>query len=144
MTTKICTDCRLDLDISNFYIHNKKKKDGTIKVTHQNLCKQCSSIRRKKYYVDNIDTEKALKKERANSIKEWFLDLKKTYKCSKCDDPRWYVIDFHHTDDNKEHNIGDLSCGKYSKKKILEELSKCIPLCSNCHRELHHLEKMQL
>ena len=46
MTTKICTDCRLDLDISNFYIHNKKKKDGTIKVTHQNLCKQCSSIRR--------------------------------------------------------------------------------------------------
>ena len=58
-----------------------------------------------------------------------------------CEDPRWYVLDFHHIDNNKEHNLGDLSCGKYSKKKILEEFSKCIPLCSNCHRELHYLEK---
>ena len=24
-----------------------------------------------------------------------------------------------------------------------EELKKCIPLCSNCHRDLHHQEKLK-
>lgn len=108
------------------------------------MCKACSVIRRREYFIKNKDAEVLVKKKRENEIKEWFLNLKKTYKCSNCDDPRWYVLDFHHVDDNKEHNIGDISCGKYSKKKILEELAKCIPLCANCHRELHHLEKIQL
>lgn len=28
-----------------------------------------------------------------------------------------------------------------SLSKTLEEIEKCIPLCANCHREFHYLEK---
>ena len=33
--------------------------------------------------------------------------------------------------------------GKASKPKLLKEVEKCIVLCSNCHRDLHHQEKLQ-
>lgn len=82
------------------------------------------------------------RKDRELSIRTWFKEYKKTFKCSSCDDPRWYVIDFHHVNDDKEHNISDLASGKYSKSNILSELSKCVPLCANCHREHHYFEKL--
>jgi len=45
--------------------------------------------------------------------------------------------DFHHKDplDNNEIPSGILHC---SWKRIIEELSKCIMVCSNCHRIIHN------
>ena len=142
MLTKKCNKCQKELELDQFHKRNKKRKDGSINVTTQSICKTCSVKRRTEYYFANRDSEISVKKKRESEIKEWFLDLKKTYSCSNCDDSRWYVIDFHHVNDDKEHNIADLSNGKYSKQKIVEELAKCIPLCSNCHRELHYFEKL--
>ncbi len=142
MLIKKCTKCQKELDLDQFHKRNRKRKDGSINITTQSMCKTCSVQRRTEYYFANRDVEISVKKKRESEIKDWFLTLKKTYSCTKCNDSRWYVLDFHHTNNDKEYNIADLTNGKYSKKKIIEEISKCIPLCANCHREHHHLEKL--
>lgn len=52
------------------------------------------------------------------------------------------AYDLHHTDPTKkEKNIGGmLTC---SWKSILYEIEKCILLCANCHRALHHKERRE-
>lgn len=51
---------------------------------------------------------------------------------NKCDQ----ALDFHHVDQStKEFSI---SSRIRSFSKILEEVDKCILVCSNCHREIHY------
>ena len=59
-------------------------------------------------------------------------------KCLKCGEIKEYLIDFHHVNqDEKEHSISALLAN--SKVELFfKELEKCIPLCSNCHREYHY------
>lgn len=50
-----------------------------------------------------------------------------------------YVMDLHHTDpEKKEYAISTILTKGWSEKRLLEELKKCIVLCSNCHREYTH------
>ena len=59
-------------------------------------------------------------------------------KCSNCSyDKCTSALEFHHVDPKqKEFTIGQNTCMSWDK--IKNELGKCILLCSNCHRELHH------
>lgn len=61
-------------------------------------------------------------------------------KCEKCGyDKCIWVFDFHHLD-SKEKDFGISSYSILAWDKVKEELDKCIMLCANCHRELHHTE----
>ena len=62
-------------------------------------------------------------------------------KCSKCGyDKCPASLDFHHINPlEKDSTIKSLM--DKSWKKIEKELTKCILLCSNCHREYHWKEK---
>ena len=51
-----------------------------------------------------------------------------------CDNP--LLIEFHHSQNNKEHIIARLLNSRWSV--IEREVKKCTPLCSNCHVELHN------
>lgn len=57
-------------------------------------------------------------------------------KCSICGYNKTNsALEFHHIfPENKEFNI---SIGSHSLIKDLEEVKKCILVCSNCHREIH-------
>ena len=57
--------------------------------------------------------------------------------CSICGyDRSVSALDCHHTDpSSKEYAIAKMR--SYSKKKIVAELSKCVIVCANCHREIH-------
>ena len=60
-------------------------------------------------------------------------------KCQYCGYNRSVAaLEFHHTRD-KSFEIGDGL--NRSWKVIQEELEKCILICSNCHAELHELER---
>jgi hypothetical protein len=49
------------------------------------------------------------------------------------------AIDFHHKDKKNKSFKVDLRIISNSRYKIaFEELKKCVPLCSNCHREEHN------
>ena len=55
---------------------------------------------------------------------------------------RWWVLDFHHIDPTKkEKNLSNMIRSN-SFKSVLQEIEKCIVLCSNCHRDLHYQEKI--
>ena len=89
----------------------------------------------------NEQLDKKKKGEAWFKLKNYINELKQNSKCSKCGDKRWYVLDFHHLNDSdKEYNISYL-VKQGANKKIKEELKKCVILCSNCHRELHHFER---
>lgn len=65
--------------------------------------------------------------------------------CSICGYNKCFAaIDFHHNDPKlKTFNIGFIFWRPFDEKykqKFLVEVKKCIPICSNCHRELHYRE----
>jgi len=122
---KKCFQCKQELELVNFY-KNKSTKDG-----YSGICKQCQT--------DN---------ERKNNqlTKEWLVSFKN--ECEICGEKRHWVLDFHHLNPSqKSFNISNYSISGTSgfetkKKKILEELKKCIVVCANCHRDIHYQEKI--
>lgn len=123
---KICTQCGGDKNKDDFY----KVKGASSKEYFDLVCKNCRQ--------DNA-------KENNRLIREWIESIKTS--CIVCGEKRKHVIDFHHLDPNhKEINISKYASSgagmfKTKKKKIIEEIEKCVTLCSNCHRDFHYLEK---
>jgi predicted HNH restriction endonuclease len=40
----------------------------------------------------------------------------------------------------KEEGIARMTSNNYRLDAVMEEIKKCVVLCSNCHREFHYLE----
>lgn len=81
-------------------------------------------------------TSSEKRRERNKELVLWYRKLKKGYSCSKCSETDPRCIDFHHVNPStKTTTVSWLLGQRYSKKRILEEISKCEPLCSNCHRK---------
>ena len=100
-----------------------------------------------KYHVDKkrtILTEDERKMVNYEHVKNFRQKLKEkaiNYKgncCEKCGYNKCNsALEFHHLDPNKK----DFGIGSYSVlsgEKIKLELDKCIMICANCHREIHH------
>lgn len=77
------------------------------------------------------------KREKRCQEREWWTEYKKNnVRCSQCGESHPAVIDFHHINpEEKDRNPSGWM--RMHGKKLFEELAKCIPLCSNCHRKLH-------
>ena len=83
-------------------------------------CKKCSNRYRGQQFVET---------------KLRLVELKGG-KCKCCGFNQHYsALEFHHLDPNeKEFN---LTRTNYGWDKLVEEVSKCVLLCSNCHRMIH-------
>ena len=56
--------------------------------------------------------------------------------CIICGESEPVCIDFHHVNpDEKELAVSQMN--GWPKDKILAEISKCVTICSNCHRKVH-------
>lgn len=103
--------------------------------------KQKHKIYAKKHYEKNKQTiiKKAAVSRKIQ--KAWFVNYKKQLSCVTCGYDHPAALDFHHverkTTNRKVHNL--VKDG-HSKNRILEEIDKCVVLCSNCHRVHHHDE----
>ena len=100
----------------------------------------------RKWYRNN--PEKAKKyyrrkaKRRREQTKKWYHKHKGTLCCERCGEDESCCLEFHHKDpEEKEHTLSVMTSQGYSKKRILEEMEKCVVLCSNCHKKEHHLDK---
>lgn len=130
---KVCTICKIEKEDTEFNWKNKEK--GKL----QSNCRACQKIMKDRHYQNNKDFYYERNKKRKQDYRDWFSELRTTLCCERCDENHPAVLDFHHKDPSeKEGNIGAMIHGACSKDKILEEISKCIVLCSNCHRKLHY------
>jgi hypothetical protein len=143
----ICRKCGQSKPLTEFG-RDKFTSNGICRV-----CKECNRIKaRRKYfkYKARYDAYAKLwrnsNKEKANAIgrrsgKRIRLKCKAlrdkitmNNPCCHCKENRIACLDFHHLDPTvKEHPVARCS----SEKDLLEEASKCIILCANCHRLLH-------
>ena len=133
---KVCNKCKQEKSFDEFY-KNSKRKDG-----HQDYCKSCKSNFDKKQWSKHSDKWKDHYALKNKENREWLTELKSKSSCAKCGDSRHYVLDYHHIDP-KTKSLEVSNAVNYSRSKILTEIEKCIPLCSNCHREFHHLERTE-
>lgn len=136
METKICSSCKLEKNKEEF---NKRSssKDGL-----GSYCKLCNKDKLKQHYHNNKEYYYSKSKNHSKKIQDWFNEFRKTLSCIKCNESRWWVLDFHHRNpQDKDGNISSMIM-KNSKEKILQEIDKCDILCSNCHRDIHYQEKI--
>jgi len=93
----------------------------------------------RKWYAKHSKREIQKVAERKQKLKFWMEDYKSSIGCSKCGENHPSCLEFHHLDrSDKTSEISRMVNHGASKKKILEEASKCVILCSNCHRKLHY------
>ena len=116
----ICKYCGVDQPSERF------QKAATIKGI-QYFRKKCTDCKMK-------DQTK-----RMDDTRLWFKEYKATLKCEHCGNTDSRVFDFHHVDPLEKDELISEMMG-FSREHIIEELAKCICLCSNCHRILHFEE----
>jgi len=90
-----------------------------------------------RYYYKNREEEKQRTKQRTQMLKKWFKQYKRNFECEKCGETHPACLDFHHTGEKKSGVAELVSRKNTSKKRIKEEIEKCIVLCANCHRKEH-------
>lgn len=133
---KTCCTCKCDKPIEDFN-RNKVRKDG-----YNTICRECSNVRSKKYYKEN--KEKHIKvvgnrnKDIRQAIRKKINQIKLTHGCSLCPEKEPCCLDFHHIDTKTKLNLISELQRYCNWKRVSDELSKCMLLCSNCHRKLHN------
>lgn len=135
-TLKICCTCKLEKPLVEF---NKKSstRDGL-----ERYCKPCHRSRNQQHYRKAKPVYIVNAIRNTGLVTAWFDEIKAQYVCSNCPETRWWCLDFHHTDRNtKSRDISKLR-RLGSKTAILAELEKCVPLCRNCHANLHYHERL--
>lgn len=129
---KLCSICKEEKDESHFNWKNKEK--GKL----QSNCRECQKVMKDRHYQNNKDVYYKRNRKRKEERREWMSQLKKKLSCEECGENHPAVLDFHHNNPNeKDREISAMSVS-HKKEKILEEIDKCMVLCSNCHRKLHY------
>ncbi len=92
----------------------------------------------KNYYKNNTVLEKKRIFGRRKEIADWLADYKSKLECTKCGEKTTVCLDFHHLDKSvKDKSLALSIKWGWGKERILEEINKCVVLCSNCHRKFH-------
>lgn len=151
MADKICVICgnhMTNVRVDKKYCCRACQSKGarqTAKKDRTKICAKCEkSFEPKTYacqrrYCYDCVQESAYHNgaELRNIVKKWSLE-EKGGKCSFCGyDKCSEALDFHHIDpEKKDFSLSDRNL-IFDWTVIKEELSKCILVCSNCHREIH-------
>jgi hypothetical protein len=76
-------------------------------------------------------------------IREIIRNIKECVSCSVCGESHPACLDFHHREGkNKLVNISQIHSKGWSIVRVIAEIEKCDILCANCHRKIHHKERI--
>lgn len=129
-TTLCCKDCKQHLPIDMFIKKGRNKSSGALQFSSR--CKPCYRKHVRSLPSYNMKAAYIVeKRDIVNNIKQ---------QCVVCGYDRCKkALDFHHVvGDEKEADIAAMVIGKeYTTDVLLLELTKCVVVCSNCHREHH-------
>ena len=114
--TRFCSRCKKNVDTNQFYQRRGRENGST-------YCKTCTTYQ-------TLD--------RMRKLKSQMIEYKGGC-CVRCGYKKYQgSLEFHHIDP-KEKDFNPSQLKKYSfDDRIKNELDKCILVCSNCHREIHH------
>ena len=142
----ICNKCGLDTNCLAIYcFHHRnsaeknfsisKRRDSTFEAIKSELDKcelLCANCHRKEHYLDIAKPNKFIKHQRNKKAKAVAMFDGICIDCKLLDNP--CVYDFHHPDSSKK----DFSFRDHRSWELTtEELSKCVMLCVNCHKQRH-------
>ncbi len=96
----------------------------------------------REYYQRNrkhlLRKQKEKNRRHLKKVGIWLSEYKKGLSCMKCSESHPATLQFHHRNPkDKEFSIGEYRRGRYSKKRILDEIAKCDVICANCHAKEH-------
>jgi hypothetical protein len=133
---KICPRCKVCFPITEFRFQNISKN------LRYSYCRACRSLILKDHYRRNKDAY--LKRNARFRLRN--SEIIREYKTKPCADCGvqypYYVMDFdHRRGEIKVINLANAS--RMTRPKILEEISKCDVVCSNCHRERTYQRKIK-
>ena len=118
---KVCGICQKKFEIKSKYGHQRK------------YCYECSP--------EGVSRGERTTIKRQSAKKQALILL--GGKCLKCGISEPYLIDFHHLVSEEKEGAFSTLLGASKIKEYFEELEKAIPLCSNCHRTFHFLERTE-
>ena len=128
---KTCVCCKIEKSTSEFH-KNKNEKDGL-----QRRCKQCNKSSYQRSRNKNIEryrqVQKARQNQNAKTIREW----KEQQGCKCCKESFGPCLELHHLD-SREKEADPSQLATYSTARFMKEAKKCIVVCANCHRKIHH------
>lgn len=127
MNSKKCGCCEEIKLLSEFNWRDKSKR------LVNSYCRQCSRAYSKNHFNENKQDYFKRRDIRRKATLLMLYKLKSAG-CTKCEEKDPRCIDFHHI--NKKNFAVSTMCG-WNQQNIIEEISKCIRLCSNCHRKEH-------
>ena len=104
-----------------------------------NACNQRFNYKRKK--SEGINPYQVQKSR--GLLKKIAIVNTKGGKCEHCGyNKNLAALEFHHMDPSvKEFQVDLRVFSNLSNERLEEEVSKCLLLCANCHRELHNPDK---
>ena len=82
--------------------------------------------------------------KRRRECKKFIQDYKEGKSCIKCGWKAYPdILEFHHRDPKEKlYNLSFGGIANISRARLEIEIAKCDLLCPNCHRVLHHLERV--
>lgn len=99
---------------------------------------------KRKWYERNKSKFRVYSKKRSKENYQFIQTQKLGKTCSKCPENHPAALDFHHIHpEQKRSSLSSAAAKGWSKSHILEEITKCELLCSNCHRKLHWTERQK-
>lgn len=89
------------------------------------------------WYQRNKEKQKASTAKNKKAQRKKWIEFKSTIACTNCGAMHPAIIDFHHVIRDKSKKAVNRLVANGAYGPAFEEIKKCIPLCSNCHRILH-------
>ena len=104
--------------------------------------KRRAAVYSKAHYEKNKAAVIARVARNKKANRTWFSTFKRTLKCTNCGENHPATLDFHHVIHQKDNKkVNELVSDGHARARILQEIEKCVVLCSNCHRIWHHDER---
>ena len=129
-----CPHCEQTKELTEF-AKNSTKKDGLA-----SWCRECQKQASKRHYEANKSQRIKDSHDRSviyrRKIDEYLDSLNMSCVC--CGENARECLDFHHVDPStKEFSISYMKNKFASVDRLKGEISKCVVVCSNCHRKIH-------
>ena len=138
MDTRVCHKCLQEKSLEEFPWKN------IVKRTRQAVCKECTARRSALWYENNKDHHREnvydRRKKLRHEAKEYVLNYLSTHPCEMCGETDPVVLEFHHIG-GKEDEVSRLVHQSDSLIRVIEEISRCQVLCSNCHKRVTAKER---